>query len=201
MAMAQEKHRIPLCAVCALLLAIAVPFELACAAPSLPPTQQEVDVEQIAPFSPRLIARAAHGPITPFAITTHELADLWFHDYVTSRMYVVTLPVHDPLIYGPWYAEDDYDATEAPDDGSIVQWDDGYLITHYWSDYGQAIRTLLPGDYVTINDVTVQIVGVFDYPRDAILAEVLEATGWDAIVFQTCEPDTDLNRIAYGYIV
>ncbi|MBR2683621.1 MAG: hypothetical protein IKE22_10205 [Atopobiaceae bacterium] len=199
--MVKEKHRTPLRIVCTLLLAITAPLELACAAPSLSPAQQEEDVEHSAAFSTRLITWAAQRPITPLAVTTHELADPWFHDYVTSRIYVVTLPAHDPLIFGPWFAEDDYDATEAPDDGSIVQWDDGYLITHYWSDYGQAIRTLLPGDYVTINGVTVQIEGVFDYPRDAILAEVLEATGWDAIVFQTCEPDTNLNRIAYGYIV
>lgn len=184
----------------ALSLALALSLELACAMPSIPQTQQE-NVIQDPPYVPSLVAPGVRLVTSPLAIITHELADPWFHDYVTSRMYVVTLPAHDPLIFGPWYAGVDYGATEAPDDGSISQWDDDYFITHHWSDYGQAIRTLLPGDYIIINDVTVQVEGVFDYPRDATLAEVLEAAGWDAVVFQTCEPDTDLNRIAYGYVI
>ena len=127
-----------------------------------------------------------------------QVYQIW-RAYVLSRVVEVTLPVHEAAYYGPWDAPRDFEATEASSTGLITEWDRDYFITHDWSEYGQQILTMLPGDVVSINGRPVRVEGVFDYPKDAYLDEIRELCGMDTTVIQTCEPASDLNRIVYGH--
>lgn len=123
----------------------------------------------------------------------------WFHAYALSRVIPVTTSAAEPLAFGPWSAAKDYGATDAREDGSLTEWADSYYVTHDWSDFGKQILTMVPGDTVTINGRTITIHGVFNYPKDSYYEEVTEVTGKDAMVLQTCYPDSEENRIAYGW--
>ena len=133
------------------------------------------------------------------ARTARETVHAWLHAYVMGRIVPLTAYAREPLVFGPWSAAKDYEAEEASSEGDLTEWDEHYFITHDWSEYGKQILTVLPQDHVRVNGVTVLIEGAFDYPKEAFLEEVREATGKDTYVFQTCEPDSDLNRIVYGH--
>ncbi|MBP3894634.1 MAG: hypothetical protein J6D34_11420 [Atopobiaceae bacterium] len=122
------------------------------------------------------------------------------HEYALSRVHVVSCDVREPAEFGPWDAPEELDATEANDDGLLTKWSDGYYIAHDWSDYGLLISSMVPGDKVTVNGSVITVEGVFDYPREAYLDEIRVLTGYDAVVLQTCETGTDLNRIVYGNV-
>lgn len=132
------------------------------------------------------------------ARTAREMVHAWLHAYVMGRIVPLTAYAREPLVFGPWSAAKDHEAEEASSDGSLTEWDERYYITHDWSEYGKQILTVLPQDTVRVNGVSVVIEGAFDYPKEAFLEEVREATGKDTYVFQTCEPNSDLNRIVYG---
>ena len=55
-----------------------------------------------------------------------------------------------------------------------------------------------PGDIVTVNDRTFTVERVFNYPKASFYEEVKRIAGDDAIIFQTCYPDSVENRIVYG---
>lgn len=143
------------------------------------------------------VASLAHMP--DVGSVGHACYAQVYHALVVRRVKDVNVVVRAPLAFGPWQARDDFDAEEASDAGEITQWLLDYFITHDWSAYGQQILAMQPGDRLTLNGRTMLVDGVYDYPKDAVVGEVLEMTGETAVVLQTCEPDTDYNRIVYGH--
>lgn len=144
------------------------------------------------------------APVKPLATGVADAgADLhWqFHSYVVFRMVKVELPQRDPMRFENWEAADDFEATEASDTGELTQWDPGWYITHEWSRYGRQILRLIPGDVVSVNGEKIKVEGVFDYPKDSYSSEINEVVDSQYIVFQTCEPNSNLNRIVYGSVI
>ena len=122
-----------------------------------------------------------------------------YRDYVYGRIVTLNFSTGDPMWFGPWEAKEDLFSDEASATGELTEWAPDYYITHDWSTYGQQILTMAPGDTVTINGRTLSVEGVYDYPKDAFLDEVRFVTGSDTVVLQTCEPNSELNRIVYGH--
>ena len=114
--------------------------------------------------------------------------------WVVSRIVPVELTRGEAASFGPWYAAWDPRTSEAHDDGSLSEWEDGYYITHNWSEIGQQIMGLVPGDAVTVNDRTMVVVSVFDYPKDAYDDEIRLLAG-GRFVLQTCSDEDAYNRI------
>ncbi len=171
---------------------------LACSPEAAPVADSVAEPPRQAQYTPALAQRAL---VPAGRIATHVLdfgVSSWFHTYSTSRVIEIPLPEREPQAFGPWTAEADFGTTDARDDGSLTEWDVHYYITHDWSEYGKQILSMTIGDSVSVNDMTVQVEGVFEYPKDSYYNEVMEVTGKDAIVFQTCVPNSDTNRIVYG---
>lgn len=122
----------------------------------------------------------------------------WFNAYANSRVIYVEPQVREPLEFGPWTAVQDFGTTDAHDDGSLTEWASNYYITHDWSDYGQQILALTPGDTVSVNGRQVHVDGLFNYPKDSFYEEIVEVCGSDKVIFQTCYPDSEQNRVVYG---
>ena len=101
----------------------------------------------------------------------------------------------------PWEADWDLDLVEVRSDGGLTEWSYRYYITHNWSYYGEVILDLQPGDVLTVNGESMRVEGIFDYHKDSILDEILALVGEDAVVFQTCVPDEDYNRIVHGHVL
>lgn len=129
------------------------------------------------------------------ALDAHDQVYGAYVSYVDGRVVELSRVIRPTQYFGPWEAVIDHEAVEADPNGGIIQWDNGYYVTHDWSVYGQQILTMMPGDIVTINGLAVQVVDIYDYPKEAYLSEVLVKAGEDSVVFQTCEPGHDLNRI------
>ena len=140
----------------------------------------------LAPWHPDISAEAWQ--------TVHE----WAYDRARSRQRGVPQSSREAREFGPWTAAWEPDLTEAPEDGSLAEWDTLYYVTHSWSAFGQDILGMQPGDTVTVNEQTVLVEGIFDYPKESILNEIILLVG-DATVFQTCVPGEDYNRIVYGW--
>lgn len=149
--------------------------------------EEEVRIPYVGGRSCRLTETGAY-------VVSHRL----FRDYVLARVVPITMTYDSNQYFGPWTAPEDFEAEEANNDGLITQWDEDYFITHDWSEYGQQIRVMVPGDTVEINGRQITVRGLFDYPKEAYLGEIREVVGWDCLVMQTCEPESDLNRIVYG---
>lgn len=159
--------------------------------------------ESVAPPDPpvpssAVITRSLTPWLPGYPETAERTAYAWARRRAQSRLRTVMVVPHSPRAYGPWYAEWNPSLDEAPSDGSLAEWDYYYYITHSWSDYGLDILDMQPGDTVTINDKTITIEGIFDYPKQSILDEIIVLVG-DATAFQTCVPDEDYNRIVYGW--
>ena len=122
----------------------------------------------------------------------------WFDGYTQSRIIELELWDREPQAYGPWTARLEEGTEDAASDGALTQWAENYFIAHDWSDYGQEILTMQPGDIVTVNDRTFTVERVFNYPKASFYEEVKRIAGDDAIIFQTCYPDSVENRIVYG---
>ena len=160
---------------------------------AVPPVQQ-VEVPEEDP----VIVYHGDGSCRMTETAAYIVSHRMYRDYVLARVVPMTMTYEDNQFYGPWTAIDDFEATEASNEGLLTQWDEDYYITHDWSEYGQQIRTMVPGDTVEINGRRIVIEGLFDYPKEAYLGEIREFLGWDYLVMQTCEPESDLNRIVYG---
>ena len=131
--------------------------------------------------------------------TVTRCGDAWYMSYVRSRVVPIVAPERtEALNLGPWTAEKDYGAADARFDGSLTEWNDLYYITHDWSEYGQQILALWNGDHVTVNGRTVTVSWVCNYPKDSYYEEVRALGGNDPVVFQTCYPDSDYNRIVFA---
>ncbi len=131
--------------------------------------------------------------------TAAKCGDSWYIAYVRSRIVPILAPDRTEILnLGPWTALPDRGATDARSDGSLTEWADLYYITHDWSDYGQQILALWNGDRVTVNGRTVTVSWVCNYPKDSYLEEVRALGGTEAVVFQTCYPNSDFNRIVFA---
>ena len=133
-------------------------------------------------------------PVRVYARDTYPVI---YHEYAISRIVPMSYEARENVSFGPWVAPLDIGATDASDDGLITEWAKLYYVTHDWSEYGQQIRQMIPGDALAINGKGVLVVDIFDYPRDAYLEEIREIVGQDAVVLQTCEPGTPNNRIVW----
>ena len=156
-----------------------------------PATAPEVEPEPelLAPSAPLSFGVAAAGT------ELHQQ----FRDYVLGRVVELTYTVREAWVFEGWEATEDFDATEASDEGLLTKWEKEWYITHEWSWYGQNILTLLPNDVVYINGEAIVVEGMFDYPKESYSDEIHEIVGRDRVVIQTCEPNSDLNRIVYGH--
>ncbi len=151
---------------------------------------------------------------TSFNVSAIEqCGDAWFDAYVASRIVNsvpgVTFDLKTPktpvaydakanATYGPWTAPADFGATDARADGSITEWADHYYITHDWSEFGQQILGMRPGDRVTINGTTMVVQGILDYPKDSFYEEITRIADNATLILQTCIPGEDYNRIVFG---
>ena len=147
---------------------------------------------------PAVMEAAIDGEVRQF----YEASTRAYHQvlrvYAESRIVNLTYQLLEPAHYGPWTAHKDYYATDADSDGALTEWEDSYYVTHDWSYYGIRILSIIPGDTVEINGRTMEVTDIFDYPKAAYSDEIWELVGKDAVILQTCEPDSNLNRIAYG---
>lgn len=120
--------------------------------------------------------------------------------YAQGRQRTLEYAVRNNEVFGPWDAYENHLAEEADPDGRITEWQNHYYITHDWSEYGQQILTIIPGDQVVINGRTMQVYNMFDYPKSSYSDEIWALVGADSVVIQTCDTqDETLNRIVYGY--
>lgn len=132
--------------------------------------------------------------------TVKRCGDAWYMSYVRSRVIPIAAPERtETLNLGPWTAVPDRGATDARFDGSLTEWNDLYYITHDWSEYGQQILALWNGDHVTVNGRTVTVNWICNYPKDSYYEEVRALAGNESpVVFQTCYPDSNFNRIVFA---
>lgn len=158
---------------------------------------QEFEEDSARP-SPTLLTVAAEQCCL-FVLNAQEQV---YHDallaYAQSRVVEMDLVNRDPVLFSAWVAYEDLGAPEADPNGLLTLWDDDYYVTHTWSYYGVRILTMVPGDNVEINDRVIEVQGVFDYPKQAYNDELRALLGTDVVIIQTCEPNSDLNRIVYG---
>lgn len=152
----------------------------------------------VAPYRPTLLEALDTNTTNYSNATFQSCVSGWFSAYVASRVVEVTPSRTETASFGPWTAEKEYGTTDAREDGSLTEWADNYYITHEWSPIGQQILSFVPGDTVTVNGRTVKIQRILNYPKESFSDEILELSGPDAVVFQTCYPNSDENRIAFG---
>jgi hypothetical protein len=86
----------------------------------------------------------------------------------------------------------------APADGSLSEWAPHYFIAHSYGPFGQDILSLAVGDAIVVNGSLVTVEGAVSAPKYAPYDQIMEAVGWDATVFQTCIPDTELCLFVYA---
>ena len=154
----------------------------------------------------------AHAYATQRAVAQSVLRDgMWWgidagkrvfeselHEYALGRVVSLSYTSQESMVFDGWVAYDDLDGTEASPDGLLTQWAEGYYVTHDWSEYGQLILTMVPGDQVVIDGVPIDVVEIFDYPKEAYLRELRAVVDEGRVILQTCEPGEDLNRIVVG---
>lgn len=162
--------------------------------------EQKADVAPPDPPVPSaaIISRNLAPWLPLYPQVAEQKAYRWARSRAQAKLQTVMVVPREPLAFGPWTAAWDPDLEEGPPDGSLAEWDVDYYITHNWSSYGVDILDMQPGDTVTVNDVTIEVEGIFDYPKQSILDEVIALVG-DATVLQTCVPGVDYNRIVYGW--
>lgn len=137
----------------------------------------------------------------PFArsmVAAHNELHRMFCEYVDSRVVAMEVYARLPQRYEGWEAHDDFEAPEASPEGLLTRWEPNWYITHEWSWYGEQILGLVPGDVIEINGRLMKVESLFDYPKKSFTDEIYELLGRDCVILQTCEPNSDLNRIVYG---
>lgn len=158
------------------------------------------------------LACVAHAYATQRAVAQSVLRDgMWWgidagkrvfeselREYALGRVVSLSYTSQESMVFDGWVAYDDLDGTEASPDGLLTQWAEGYYVTHDWSEYGQQILSMVPGDQVVINGVPIDVVEIFDYPKEAYLRELRAVVDEGRVILQTCEPGEDLNRIVVG---
>lgn len=115
--------------------------------------------------------------------------------YTETRIVEIETYEREPYAFGPWQAELQPELTDAPADGGVAEWREGYFITHEWSGAGRDWLSAQPGDTLEVNGRIYTVERIFEYPKDSYYEEVIWITGSDGAVFQTCVPFKDYNRI------
>ena len=161
--------------------------------PDLHPMRAQKPTARIDLATP--LANLTSGTDEDFITTCY---DRWLTAYVDSRIIGVQLNDRALASFGPWNARAEFGTTDASEDGSLTEWADHYYITHDWSDYGKQILTMQPGDTITVNNRTFVVSDVCNYPKDSFYDEIVHFAGKEAVILQTCYPDSDENRIVYG---
>lgn len=144
---------------------------------------------------------ALGGGQDPFAqamVATHGELHRMFREYVDSRVVAMEVYARLPVRYVEWQASDDFEAPEASPEGLLTRWEPNWYITHEWSWYGEQILGLVPGDEIEINGHLMRVESLFDYPKESFTDEIYELLGDERVILQTCEPNSNLNRIVYG---
>lgn len=186
----------------ALALALAsTPLTVACAG-IVSTADEAASSEAVASFTLDLAPSAASLGASLVTRDAYASINDWFDTYARSRVVeVATDLTRARVAVGPWEAAADYGATDAREDGTMTEWASRYYIAHDWSDYGQQILALSIGDTFCVNGVTVEVDGVFNYPKASFLNEVRCVCGDDSYILQTCLPGADLNRIVFGHAI
>lgn len=101
----------------------------------------------------------------------------------------------DPI--ASFWPKVDHFATNAHDDGSVVEWAPGFYIAHNWSDGGQAILSADIGQTIEVYGTPITICERFRVANDSTYEALrTEAGPWRAI-FQTCSGQGD-TLILFG---
>ena len=155
--------------------------------PSVPPTAHVTLAPQL-----HEVSEALDEHLIPDAFAC------WYDAYTASRIVELQLNDREPVDFGSWTARREFGAEDAASDGALTEWADDYFVTHDWSDYGQDILCMQPGDTVSINGKPITIQRIFNYPKDGFYEEIMNIADDDVLILQTCYPDSTFNRIAYG---
>lgn len=161
-------------------------------------TPEPPEPPRMASFEASIGTKLAKNAAEYVESSTQLCLGKWFESYVASRKVEVLIGDREPSSFGPWTAAKEYGTTDANDDGSLTEWADDYYITHDWSEIGQQILGLVPGDVVTINGRQARVTEVFNYPKDSYYDEIMQLSGKKGIVLQTCYPASDYNRIVFA---
>ncbi len=183
-----------------LLFALGVMPLHVCACSSQETLNSRTHVSQalFAPCEDELASRLSTAAYTFRTQTLEACFQQGYHAYVAPRVVEVEPEPREATSFGPWTAEKEYLTEDARNDGSLTEWYDNYYITHDWSDIGQQILSLIPGDHVVVNGRELRIEGIFNYPKDSYYDEIIHLVGSNKVVLQTCYPDSEYNRIVYG---
>ena len=167
-----------------------------------PPADEEplVSDAEGQPWAPLYLPAlgSAQDPFAQALVAAHNELHRMFCEYVDSRVVAMEVYARLPQRYVGWEANDDFEAPEASPEGLLTRWEPNWYITHEWSWYGQQILGLVPGDVIEINGRPMKVESLFDYPKESFTDEIYELLGRDCVILQTCEPNSDLNRIVYG---
>lgn len=106
-------------------------------------------------------------------------------------------PLPEPAYYEfeSVYQVDDYTAN---DDGTLGWWQANWYTAHDWSENGEKIAAMRPGDVVVIDGYAITVEGKFIWPQESTYMEIMRRVGWDATVLQTCLGDNENIWIVYG---
>lgn len=85
---------------------------------------------------------------------------------------------------------------EAPFDGSLGKWAPGHYAAHDWSECGQAISALAPGDAVEVDGELLVAESATVFPADATAGEVRRQLGDDPVLLQTCSGEQHVVVVA-----
>lgn len=154
---------------------------------------------EIEPTAKASIAPLLHAPDKLEEQLLNEAINRWYDVYCHERMIPIEPNDRPSESFGPWSALAEPGATDANDDGKLTEWADHYYIAHDWSDFGKQILTMQPDDVASVNGRTFVVQGIFNYPKNSFYEEITYLVGKDATVFQTCYPNSDENRIVYGW--
>lgn len=180
------------------LMALLLCVPMLCGATFREVTEGLLDQVRAYPLQRALVQSVMQGGVSWGANASAQNFQNTLYEYARSRVVPLSYTSHETMLFDGWKAYDDLGATEANPDGLLTQWDEGYYVTHEWSTYGKQILTMVPGDQVIINGRLIDVVDFFDYPKDAYVDELRSLVDMRFVILQTCEPDSDLNRIVVG---
>ena len=88
------------------------------------------------------------------------------------------------------------------DAGYLVEFVHRWWAAHWYTEWGQQIQAMRPGDIVHIDDITIQIAGSVNVPHSGATVQGVRADLPTEYLFQTCYGEgCDYMLIQYGYPV
>jgi len=98
-----------------------------------------------------------------------------------------------------WTSTDAWLDTTAPQDGSMGLWQDDYYIVHEYYEIGGQVLQIETGDKIMIDGHSILVAGTYLTPKKNTLEGIRSHTGEAAVVIQTCWPNSNKNKITWGY--